>query len=138
MDTFERMGLAILEVVAAGDLHRVRQWGHESAARLASSIEGLVVAGDVRESLMRFQVFRRTFFDFEAVVVDHVHDGSAQMGLGYGMSAAAEEAASVQTLGFFVGLVERAGGTGVRGFFGKKAWSGAARTELNLAWEVQR
>ena len=138
METFERLGLAVLNTVAAGDLNRVRAWGQGSAAHVLSTMDELVVPGDPRESLMRFQVFRRTFFDFEALVVRHVWDGSAELEVAYGMGAAAEEAAAIQTLGFFVGLIETAGGKGVRGFFSEKSWSGAARTVLNLAWEIPK
>jgi hypothetical protein len=138
LETFERLGLAILKTVAGGDLNRVREWGRSSMTHVAGAVDQLVVPGDPRESLMRFQVFRRTFFDFEALTVLQVWDGSAELQIGYGMGPAAEEAASVQTLGFFVGLIEAAGGLGVRGFFTDKAWEGAPQTVLNLAWEAQR
>jgi hypothetical protein len=135
METFERLGLAILSLVAGGDLEVVREWGQRSVAHLASTVDDLVVPGDPRESLMRFQVFRRAFFDFEALVVLELSDGSAEIEIDYGMSAVAEEAAAVQTLGFFVGLLVLAGGTSVIGVLSAKSWEGDASTLLSLAWE---
>jgi hypothetical protein len=138
MDTFERLGLAILKSVAHGQLHRVREWGRTSAAEVAGRVEQLVVPGDPRESLMRFQVFRRTFFDFEALTTLQMSDGAAELQIAYGMSPVAEEAAAVQTVGFFVGLLEVAGATSVRGFFTEESWKGAERTVAGLAWAGAR
>ena len=135
MDTFERLGLAILKVVARGQLHRVREWGRTSAAQVTERVDQLVVRGDPRESLMRFQVFRRTFFDFEALTTLQMSDGAAELQIAYGMSPVAEEAAAVQTVGFFVGLLEAAGATSVRGYFTEESWKGAPRTVAGLAWE---
>jgi hypothetical protein len=135
MATFERLGLAILNLVAGGDLEVVREWGQRSVAHVAGTVDQLVVPGDPRESLMRFQVFRRTFFDFEALAVLELSDGSAALKVDYGMSAVAEEAASVQTLGFFVGLLQLAGGTSVRGELTEKSWKGDASTLLSLLWD---
>jgi DNA-binding response OmpR family regulator len=46
METFERLGLAVLNTVAAGDLNRVRAWGQGSAAHVLSTMNELVVPGD--------------------------------------------------------------------------------------------
>jgi hypothetical protein len=134
METFERLGLAILKIVAHGKMNLVEQWGSASAGHVAKSAESLVVPGDPRESLMRFQVFRRTFFDFEALSVLQLNDASAELQIGYGMSEVAEEAASVQTAGFFKGLVELAGATAPRAFFTAKAWKGDPHTVLQVVW----
>src|SRR5438046_1156345 len=50
MATFERLGLAILSVIARGRLLTVEQWGSASVARVAQATEQLVVPGDPRES----------------------------------------------------------------------------------------
>ena len=136
MATFERFGLAILKVVAEGNLQHVRVWGQVSASRVAASVPDLLVPGDPRESLMRLQVFRRCFFDFEALSILQISDTSADVWIGYGMSPAAEEAACIQTLGFFEGLVELAHGTSVKSSFPESAWVGDRRTVLSLGWHA--
>ncbi len=136
MAAFERMGLAILESVAQRDLERVRQWGRGSVVSVAASVEHLVVDGDPRESLMRLHSFRRGFFDFEALSMLQVNDTSVEAQIGYGMSPAAEEAAAVQTQGFFEGLIELAGGSLVESGFQESSWRGDPRTVLRLEWKL--
>jgi hypothetical protein len=137
MASFERLGLAILKVVAEDDLAHVRQWGYMSAARVARTVEGLLVVGDPRESLMRLQVFRRGFFDFDALSLESVTDTSADVRIDYGMSPRAEEAASVQTAGFLEGLVDMAGGRRKAAApFSRGRWLGDPETRLSLTWQV--
>jgi uncharacterized protein (TIGR02265 family) len=136
MATFERLGLAILEVVAAGDLEAVRAWGRRSLESLARTQDGLLVENDPRESLMRFQVYRRTFFDFEAAAVTVLHDTEVRLRIAYGMSDRSEEAASYQTMGFFERLVELAGGRAVAARFAERSWQGAKVTTLVLNWNL--
>jgi len=138
MATFERLGLEILELVADGDLEAVRAWGHITVRALGTLHGDLVVEGDPRESVMRFHVMRRTLFDFEAATILRLHDGEARLQIGYGMSPAAEEAASYQTLGFFEGLLDLAGATDVRGDFASRSWRGDDRTVIALGWKQPR
>src|SRR5687767_4482751 len=56
METFERLGIAILQTVAGGDLGLVRHWGRFSVAHVAGILDTIVVPEDPRESLMRFFV----------------------------------------------------------------------------------
>jgi hypothetical protein len=134
MAAYERLGLAILDVIARGDLGAVREWGRQTVAPLATLHGGLLAAGDPRESLMRFQVLRRTLFDFEATSMVRVDDGEVQVRLAYGMSARAEEAACHQTMGFFDGLVALAGGEEVRARFAERSWQGDRTTGLVVSW----
>lgn len=138
MAVFERLGLAILEMIPGRDLERVRTWGRTSVERVTAGVEGLVVAGDPRESLMRFQIFRRAFFDFDALSMLQVNDTSADTQIDYGMSPIAEEAAAVQTQGFFEGLIELAGGSLVESGFLESSWRGDPRTVLRLEWTLGR
>jgi hypothetical protein len=135
METFERFGLLILDEIAKGDLLVVRAWGRLSVDPLVALHEGLLVRGDPRESLMRFQVLRRSFFDFEAVTIPELSDHSARVHVDYGMSPRAEQAACVQTQGFFARLVELAGGGGVRADFERRAWEGDTTTVVALDWD---
>jgi uncharacterized protein (TIGR02265 family) len=134
MATFERLGLAILETIAAGDLEGVRAWGQISVRPLASLHGDLLVGDDPRESLMRFHVVRRALFDFEAVKVQALSDTEARLEITYGMAPAAEEAAAYQTMGFFEGMLELAGGRNVDARFAQRSWAGDARTVLVVRW----
>src|SRR5678815_5700364 len=63
MATFERMGNAILEVVASKMLMPVQLWGRFSAAQLRAAHPMLLAPNDPVETLNRFHVMRETFFD---------------------------------------------------------------------------
>jgi hypothetical protein len=134
MATFERMGNAILRIVARGDLIPVRIWGRMSAAQLYAAHPELLAPDDPSETLVRFRVMRETFFDFEALEVPMLHDGAANIVIRYHMGMPAEEAASVQTMGFFEGLLELAHAKGIAAELVEKSWAGASRTMLALRW----
>jgi len=136
MEAFERMGNAILRVIAGGQLALVRQWGHSTAGPLAEIHSSLVAPGDPRETLMRFKVFRAAFFDFEAMRINILRDDYAQIELSFGMGDVAEQAACVQTAGFFVGLLERAGGANINVSFKQRRWEGGGPTLLDLRWST--
>jgi hypothetical protein len=135
MVTFERMGVAILEEVADKNLGLVEQWGRFSVDWLCQIHPNLIAPADPRESLMRFQVLRQSFFDYPALTIREIMDGEATIAITYGMGARAEEAASHQTLGFFARLLELAGATDVRARFTSRSWDGAPTTLLSLVWE---
>jgi len=128
------MGNAILEHIAGGQLNAVHHWGRLSATMLHAAHPRLLEKGDPVETLRRFRVQRATYFDFEALEVPMLHDGEAQLVIHYYMGMPAEEAAAVQTQGFFEGLLWLAGAKDVRSSFREKSWEGAARTLLDLKW----
>ncbi len=137
MATFERMGNAILATVARGQLFPVQMWGRFSAAQLRAAHPMLLAPDDPVETLTRFRVLRETFFDFAALEVLQLHDGSAEIVVGYHMGMPAEEAASYQTMGFFEGLLELAKAKDIRARFRERSWAGDPRTRLELSWVVK-
>jgi hypothetical protein len=134
METFERMGNAILTMVTRGELFPVQLWGRYSAAQLRAANPMLLSPNDPPETLSRFRVLRQTFFDFDALEVPLLHDDEAHIVVRYYMGMPAEEAASYQTLGFFEGLLELAGARDVRAAFLDKTWEGDPRTLLIIKW----
>ncbi|HEY4243575.1 MAG TPA: hypothetical protein VGM88_27370 [Kofleriaceae bacterium] len=134
METFERMGNAILATIARGELFPVQLWGRYSAAQLRTVHPQLLAPSDPMETLVRFRVLRDTFFDFAALDVPMLNSEEAHIVVHYYMGMPAEEAATMQTLGFFEGLLELAGSTDVRGAVAEKSWAGDARTLLTLRW----
>jgi hypothetical protein len=135
MGSFERMGVAILAEVARGELELVREWGRMQTEWITQTESGLLAPGDPMESLMRFQVLRNGFFDYTALEFSYVYEGEAALEIRYGMGPVAEQAAALQTMGFFEKLVELAGGKKVEARFTSESWAGAPVTTLNLRWE---
>lgn len=134
MAVFEKLGNAILKLVANDDVELVRQWGYHSVDALCEVEPGLLAAGDPAETLTRFRVMRATFFDFDALQIPMLHIDEADVVISYGMGRVAEEAASWQAAGFFQRLLERAGATDITTSFAERSWAGDARTLLKLSW----
>jgi hypothetical protein len=137
METFERMGLAILAELSP-DLATIRAWGRAQVDWLCRDHADLVAPGDARDTLMRFRVLRASFFDYEALTIGELTDGDAAVFISYGMGARAEEAASWQTLGFFERLLEVAGATSVQAWFTNKSWTSGGLTRIRIRWEGAR
>src|SRR5690348_12212059 len=69
METFERLGNAILQEVANGSLDAVRMWGRFSVDQLVRAEPRLVAKNDPIETIDRFRVLRSTYFDFDALAI---------------------------------------------------------------------
>jgi hypothetical protein len=134
LTSFERMGVAILKEVAGGDMEAVRLWGYASIDNLIAANPSLICEDNPRESLMRFQVLRSSFFNFNAIDLKDVYDTCAKLEIGYGMCNIAEEAASYQAAGFFQKLLEKSGAIGVSCKFTARSWAGDPTTLLEMEW----
>jgi hypothetical protein len=128
------MGVAIIHEIADGDMEAVRLWGKSSINDLLKLHRDLVCGGDPTETLMRFQVLRKTFFDFSAIDLLAVSENHARFRIAFDMCAVAEEAATFQTLGFFETLLELSGVMEIQHRFESKKWKGDAATVLELEW----
>jgi hypothetical protein len=135
METFERMGLAILGTIAGGHLALVEEWGRGQIDSLCAVHPHLVAMGNPCETLMRFQVLRQSFFDYGAIEIREMTDTEAIVEVAYHMGAAAEEAACHQTLGFFERLLEASGAREVQASFTDKSWKGDLLTTITLRWK---
>jgi hypothetical protein len=138
MEVFERLGNAILHVIAHDRMEAVRLWGRLSVDPLHAANPGLLAPGDPLETLTRFRILRSTFFDFEALTIPMLHDGEAHVSISYEMGLPAEEAASYQTMGFFERLLELSGATSVKALFIQRSWTGDPKTLIELRWEMPR
>jgi hypothetical protein len=134
MESFERLGNAILKHVAQGNVEAARLWGRISVDPMLASAPTLLSPGDPIETLMRFRVLRSTFFDFEALFVTTLVDDHCDILVSYHMGPMAEEAASYQTMGFFERLLELASATRIMSKFKERSWAGDERTVLALRW----
>jgi len=134
MDVFERMGLAILAELARGDVQLSRLWGKAQVDWVTVQHPGLVALGDPCDTLMRFRVLRNSFFDYQALEIRAISDGEASIEVQYGMSPIAEQAASLQTMGFFERLLELAGAKAVTAWFSTQSWTQDKVTTMQLRW----
>jgi hypothetical protein len=134
METYERMGLAILETVAHGDLSLIHRWGRETVDLLCEQEPDLLALGDPRETFARFHVLRQSLFDFPAVEATVVRDGKALLEIDYGMSSPAEEAACHLSMGFLERLLELCGAEEIDVSLTACSWEGAERTEMTVRW----
>lgn len=134
METFERMGEAILIEVAQRQVVAVRMWGRFQVDQLRAAQPELVAPRDPVETMNRFRILRATFFDFDALEVGMLVEDQAQIFVHYYMGATAEEAAAYQTMGFFERLLELAGASNITASFPSRSWVGDPRTLLELSW----
>jgi hypothetical protein len=134
METFERLGEAILEKVPGATLDAVRLWGRFSAGEYYAKHPQLVAANDPMESLMRLKVIRSTLFDFPAFDIPMLTVGHALVSVRYHMGHRAEEAACFQTMGFCEAVVSEAGAADVKADFRERAWAGDDGTVIELEW----
>ena len=134
MATFERLGLGILHEIGHGQLEGARMWGRFQVVATRKQFPELVAEGEPRETLMRFRILGRGFFDFPAVEVDSVEENEALVVIDYRMSKLAEETACWQSRGFFEGLLEAAGASEATGRFLEQGWDGTGPTRLALHW----
>jgi hypothetical protein len=134
METFERLGLAILSELGGASLEAVHAWGRFSAGQYSAKHPDLVAPNDPIESLMRLRVMRSTFFDFPAFEIPMLAPDHAHVVVAYHMGATAEEAACHQTMGFCEEILSLSGAMDVRGAFRERSWKGDLRTRLSLEW----
>lgn len=137
VETFERMALAWLHLIAAGRPETSCQLGSKTVDMLLQRNPELLAADDVRETVMRCLVMRQSLFDFDAVTVRGVSDTDVQLELKHGLSPLAEHAASFQTVGFVTRLLELCGATDIETAFPARSWDGDAHTTLEITWQLR-
>jgi len=134
METFERIGVAILSHIEEATLDSVRLWGTFSAGQFAREHPELIARADPAETLMRLKVLRATMFDFPAFDIRLVEEHAAHVMVNYQMGPVAEEAACHQTMGFCEGVLSLAGMRDIRASFVERRWAGNTTTLILLGW----
>src|SRR5687767_9501964 len=69
MESFERFGIGILHEVAKNQLDGVQMWGRFQVLTVRAHFKQLVVEGNPNETMMRFRVLARSFFDYGAIEI---------------------------------------------------------------------
>lgn len=134
METFERMGLAILTEIAHDQLAIVEAFGHASVDGLVRQYPTLLAPDCPRDTIMRFQALRSGLFDFPAFETLEITDQTARIQIDYRMGARAEEAACHQSVGFFIRLLELSGASRGHVAFASRRWAGDATTVVALTY----
>ncbi len=136
MESFERMGLALLQLLVGTETDAIRLWGRSMIGGMLAQFPRLKREGGPREAVLEAQGLMKELFDFDGVVVQPPGDERVQVRVVYGMSPQAEDAAVWQTLGFFEELITQHGGHSVKatrepeGF--SLSWSAAPPAALAL------
>jgi len=134
MDAFERLGLVVLKHVVGGETDAIRLWGRSQVHTALQALPELANPEDPRDSVMRFQNYLASLFDFAVVTVLGVDDEATQLEIDYGMSAVSEECATWQTIGFFEELLTASGGHQVVSALQTRRWAGDEKTTVELSW----
>ncbi|MEL6338769.1 MAG: hypothetical protein AAFQ65_02610 [Myxococcota bacterium] len=134
MESFERLGLAILGEIIRGDLEMTKVWGHTTVELLSARYPELVEHSDPTETIRRFKVLQNSFFNFYPLQIREQLETEVRVQIGFGMGERAEEAASVQAQGFFERLATVTGGRDVRSRFISRSWEREPETLLHVRW----
>lgn len=135
LTSFERLGVAILQHVVRGEHDSIRLWGRQQVQAILTYLPALKSDDDPRDSVMRFQTFLSSLFDFGAVTIDSVDDEEAVLRVGFGMGPLAEEAATWQCVGFFEELVAASNGREATGRLLSRSWlPGEPPTTFAVTW----
>lgn len=134
MKSFERMGIGILTEIAGGNFEAAHLWGRFSMDALFSLHPDLVAEENPLESIFRFQVLRRSFFNFDAISIRSMQNKQVVIEIDYQMSKLAERAACCQTAGFFERVLELSGAREITHEFTQQAWETSPPTLLKLTW----
>ena len=134
-DTFERIGVALLKIEGEPDFETILALGQAYVNDVVRSFPSLLCPGDPRETIMRFQVLRNSFFNFNAFNIETFFSNYLKMRIQYEMCRLAEKATCYQSAGFFIQLLQFSGAKEVTYKFPSKSWEGDPTTILELYWK---
>jgi hypothetical protein len=137
METFQRCGAAIFEVLAKGDPEKARAWGRISMDQLAKVYKHLLIEpNDQFKTLEKFSKLSRNFFDFDGfgLIVRDENHVAVQIDPAFGTLSV--QGYSYQMLGSLERLLELSGAQNVKGEFSEKMWEGARHSVIELRWKI--
>jgi hypothetical protein len=136
LDSYQRMGLAVLREIAGGKMELVRLWGRLSVDELCKTYKNMVHEGEPLETMKTFQALRRRLLDFEGLAAEVKGPNRVQITVDVPFDDKfGDEAAAFQMMGSFERLLELSGIKNIKSQFVAKAWEGAPRTLIELSWE---
>ncbi len=135
LDTFQRMGVAVLQEIAGGDVQVVREWGRSSLDELTKVYKSLVDPSGPVRSLERLKIMRNRFFDFEGLELEQLESNRVRVHVDMAFEKVADEAYAYQMLGTFERLLELSGAKNIKHEFIQKGWEQDPHTVMDLSWE---
>ncbi len=135
LESFQRMGIAVLNEIAQGDVTVAYEWGQKSMDEMLKTYKNLGVKGDPHDALEKFKILRSRFFDFEGLDFVSQTEKSVSVKLDLAYEGVAEEAYAYQMTGSIERLLELAGAEGISSRFEKKAWESDDETVIEFSWK---
>ena len=136
LETYQRMGIAVLHEIAGAKMETVRAWGRMSTDEILNTYKTMIVEGEPVETLKKFQVLRNRFLDFEGLAVEPREGKRVRLNVDVPFNdKLADEACAFQMLGSFERLIELSGARNVRHEFVKKLWEGDPISVIEFSWE---
>ncbi len=84
MESFERLGLAILGEIIRGDLEMTKVWGHTTVELLSARYPELVEHSDPTETIRRFKVLQNSFFNFYPLQIREQLETEVRVQIAFG------------------------------------------------------
>lgn len=135
LETFQRLGVAVLREIAKGDVQVVRAWGQKSMDELIKIYKNLAEGNDPLQALDKLQALRRRFFDFEGLEISPQGGNRVRVKIDLAFGGVADEAYAYQMLGTIERLLELTGAKNIQSQFIQRAWQGAPHTAIEFSWE---
>jgi hypothetical protein len=134
-DTFKNVFQAAFEVLAKGDLEKVREWGRAYGEVITKTIyKGLLKKGQPMEHLKRYPTAIRNFFDAGSIEVKEVSKNEAEMILK-GFDTGFVPIFYIM-FGWLEKTLEMCGAKNIQFETLEKAWEGAPQTRIRMSWEL--
>lgn len=135
METFERLGVAIICLVGDCSFAVPYGWGRVSANQLANLYKQLIVPDSPSKTVLQVHGLRGMFFNFDPVVVAACTESSAEIAIDYQMRDIPEAAACYQAMGFYEGIIYLSSGLSGSAVLTRRRWEGHPKSTLHLTWE---
>jgi len=79
LETYQRIGLAVYELLGQGRPENARRWGQESMARLMEGVyQKALLKGDPLEAIKSFITLRKTLIDFGEFALNPIGPGQVE------------------------------------------------------------
>lgn len=134
-ETFKNCFNASVMVLAKGDMETVREWGRLYGEAIITSVyKGLIKGGSPLESLKKYGIYIRNFFDFGEILIEAVSENEAivtikEMDNDF-------EPLYHMVKGWIERSLEMCGAKNISVEFISKSWEGKPETSIKYSWDA--